>query len=85
VGQIVQVKVLGVDVALQRISLTMKGVQSTPTPLQEARQRPARPARRKRKKSPVAQEKVAPVIQPEPNMAEKLRALQAHFRGGGRS
>jgi protein Tex len=85
VGQIVQVKVLGVDVALQRISLTMKGVQSPPAPPPEARQRPARPARRKRKKAPVPQEKVAPVVQPETNMAEKLRALQAHFRGGGRN
>jgi uncharacterized protein len=85
VGQIVQVKVLGVDVALQRISLTMKAVQSPAAPPLEARQRPARPPRRKRKKAPVRQEKAAPVVQPEPDLAEKLRALQAHFRGGGRN
>jgi uncharacterized protein len=83
VGQIVQVKVLGVDVALQRISLSMKAVRSPAAPPAEAHQRPARPARRKRKK-PTAPP-AAPVVQPEPDMAEKLRALQAHFRGSGRT
>lgn len=84
VGQIVQVKVLGVDTALQRISLSMKGVQAPPAaPEAEARPRPPRPARRKRKK--VAAPKPEPVVQQETVMAEKLRALQAHFRGSGRS
>jgi uncharacterized protein len=86
VGQIVQVKVLGVDLTLQRISLTMKGGQAAPPPAPEVQQRPARPPRRRRKKPAVPNvPKVEPVPQPETVMAEKLRALQDHFRGSGRN
>jgi uncharacterized protein len=83
VGQIVQVKVLGVDVPLQRISLSMKAVQPAVTTPPEARQRPSRAPRRKRKKSPTP--KVEPVVSSETAMAEKLRALQAHFQGPSRA
>lgn len=89
VGQIVKVRVLSVDVALQRISLSMKGLR--PTPEQSEAPRPAvagkeatSPARRRRKKTtppprpPAAQP-------PETDMAEKLRALQARFQSTGRS
>jgi uncharacterized protein len=82
IGQVVQVKVLSVDVSLQRISLSMKAVQAAATPPPEARQRPLRPARRRRKKTPPPQ--VEPAAAPEVPLADKLRALQAHFRGSGR-
>ena len=82
VGQIVQVKVLGVDVSLQRISLSMKAVQSAAPPSPEARQRPARPPRRKRKKLPTP--KIEPAVATETVLAEKLRALQDHFHGSNR-
>jgi uncharacterized protein len=82
VGQIVQVKVLGVDAALQRISLSMKAVQPVTTTPSETRQRQPRPTRRKRKKPPTP--KIEPTITPETAMDEKLRALQAHFHGAGR-
>jgi uncharacterized protein len=89
VGQVVKVRVLSVDVALQRISLSMKGIRTTPGqpegPRQEAvrREAPA-PARRRRKRvAPPPKPPVAPP--PETDMAEKLRALQAHFQSPGRS
>jgi uncharacterized protein len=82
VGQIVQVKVLGVDAALQRISLSMKAVQPAATTPPETRQRPPRPPRRKRKKPPTP--KIEPTITTETAMDEKLRALQAHFHGASR-
>jgi uncharacterized protein len=82
VGQIVQVKVLGVDVALQRISLSMKAVQPAAATSPETRQRPPRPARRKRKKPQTP--KIEPAIATETAMDEKLRALQAHFHGASR-
>ena len=89
VGQVVKVRVLSVDVALQRISLSMKGLRMTPgqaeAPRKEAagREAPA-PARRRRKKvAPPPKQPAAPP--PETDMAEKLRALQAHFQSPGRS
>ena len=89
VGQVVKVRVLSVDVALQRISLSMKGIRMTPgqaeAPRKEAARREATaPARRRRKKvAPPPKPPVAPP--PETDMAEKLRALQAHFQSPGRS
>jgi uncharacterized protein len=82
VGQVVHVKVLGVDIALQRISLSMKAVRAPDASAAQTRERPARPARRKRKKP--AAPKAEAAAQTETVMAEKLRALQAHFRGQGR-
>jgi uncharacterized protein len=84
VGQIVQVKVLGVDAALQRISLSMKAVQPAASTPPETRQRPSRPPRRKRKKPSTPTPKSEPVITTETAMDEKLRALQAHFHGASR-
>jgi uncharacterized protein len=89
VGQVVKVRVLSVDVALQRISLSMKGLRMIPGqaegPRKEAVEREApAPARRRRKKvAPPPKPSVAPP--PETDMAEKLRALQAHFQSPGRS
>jgi uncharacterized protein len=89
VGQVVKVRVLSVDVALQRISLSMKGLRPTsgPTegPQKEAAGRePTAPARRRRKRvAPPPKPSAAPP--PETDMAEKLRALQAHFQSPGRS
>jgi protein Tex len=89
VGQVVKVRVLSVDVALQRISLSMKGLRMTPGPAEGPRQeaggrQAAAPARRRRKKvAPPPKPPAAPP--PETDMAEKLRALQAHFQSPGRS
>lgn len=97
VGQVVKVKVLGVDTALQRISLSMKGVEAPGEEIRPtARPRPQPAARRKvsrreRKKPPVVQAPANPAPvppaaeEPETDMAEKLRALQARFQGVGRS
>jgi uncharacterized protein len=89
VGQVVKVRVLSVDVALQRISLSMKGLRLTsgqvegPRKEGVGREAPA-PARRRRKKvAPPPKPPAAPP--PETDMAEKLRALQAHFQSPGRS
>ncbi len=79
VGQVVKVRVLGVDVALQRISLSMKGLQPTPGQSEGAHKGAAGPARRRRKKAaPPPKTPTAPA--PETVMAEKLRALQARFQ-----
>jgi protein Tex len=89
VGQVVKVRVLSVDVALQRISLSMKGLRMTPGPAEGPRKeavgrQAAAPARRRRKKvAPPPKPPAAPP--PETDMAEKLRALQAHFQSPGRS
>jgi uncharacterized protein len=79
VGQIVQVKVLGVDTALQRISLSMKALQPAEARAAAPRPKPPKPVRRKRKKLAAAK----PVAEkpPETSMEDKLRALQARFRG----
>jgi uncharacterized protein len=76
VGQIVQVKVLGVDVTLQRISLSMKSLQSSGGQPAAPPQRVAKGPRRKRKKTTTPP--AAPTA--ETVMAEKLRALQARFQ-----
>jgi uncharacterized protein len=89
VGQVVKVRVLSVDVALQRISLSMKGLRMTPGPAEGPRKEAVgreatAPARRRRKKvAPPPKPPAAPP--PETDMAEKLRALQAHFQSPGRS
>jgi uncharacterized protein len=89
VGQVVKVRVLSVDAALQRISLSMKGLRMTPGPSEGPRKeavgrQAAAPARRRRKKAaPPPKSPAAPP--PETDMAEKLRALQAHFQSPGRS
>src|SRR6266571_1709643 len=79
VGQVVKVRVLSVDVALQRISLSMKGLQPTPGQSEGSQKGAAGPARRRRKKAaPPPKPPAAPA--PETVMAEKLRALQARFQ-----
>ncbi len=89
VGQVVRVKVLSVDQALQRISLSMKLQQAASDQADSARRRPARSARRRRKRETTAtaaapqhnakpQRAAAP--EPELTMDEKLRALQARFQ-----
>lgn len=89
VGQVVKVRVLNVDVALQRISLSMKGLRPTSGPAEGPRTAAAgreatAPARRRRKRvAPPPKPSAAPP--PETDMAEKLRALQAHFQSPGRS
>lgn len=92
VGQVVKVKVLGVDVTLQRISLSMKGLQTPTASPQSApappslNPSPPAPARRRRKKVAVAQTPAAPPPPAEEtDMATKLRALQAHFQSPGRN
>jgi uncharacterized protein len=89
VGQVVKVRVLSVDVALQRISLSMKGLRPASGPAEGSRKEVAgreapAPARRRRKRvAPPPKTPAAPP--PETDMAEKLRALQAHFQSPGRS
>jgi uncharacterized protein len=93
VGQVVQVRVLGVDQALQRISLSMKVQpprQAQAAPPARNRAPSAAPPRRRRKRVPVAraaaprraaeapQREAAP--EPELTMEQKLRALQTRFR-----
>jgi protein Tex len=89
VGQVVKVRVLSVDVALQRISLSMKGLRPTsgPTegPRQEAAGREATASARRRRKRVAPPPKPPAAPPPETDMAEKLRALQAHFQSPGRS
>ena len=89
VGQVVRVKVLSVDHALQRISLSMKLQQVASTQADSARRRPARSARRRRRRettetaaAPQRPAKPQRVAAPEPEltMDEKLRALQARFQ-----
>jgi uncharacterized protein len=93
VGQVVQVRVLGVDQALQRISLSMKVQpprQAQAAPPARNRAPSAAPPRRRRKRVPVARAAAprraaeAPqreaVPEPELTMEEKLRALQTRFR-----
>jgi uncharacterized protein len=75
VGQVVQVKVLGVEQALQRISLSMKALQKAP----------ARPAENRSRRSPRRKRKPEAPRQESPSMDDKLRALQDHFRGAGRN
>jgi len=83
VGQIVKVKVLGVDVTLQRISLSMKGLQPTADRSEVSPKGAAGPVRRRRKKAaPPPKPPAAPA--PETVMAEKLRALQARFQNAER-
>jgi uncharacterized protein len=89
VGQVVKVRVLSVDVALQRISLSMKGLRMAPGAAEGPRKAAAgrgatAPARRRRKKV-AAPPKPPAAPPPETDMAEKLRALQAHFQSPGRS
>jgi uncharacterized protein len=92
VGQVVQVRVLGVDQALQRISLSMKLQPSRQAQAsQPARKRtPGAAPRRRRKRAPAAKTAApqraadAPQREAEPEleltMEEKLRALQSRFR-----
>jgi len=83
VGQVVKVRVLSVDVALQRISLSMKGIRPSAGQPEAPQKEAAAPARRRRKKiAPPPKPPVAP--EPETDMAEKLRALQARFQSPGR-
>jgi uncharacterized protein len=90
VGQVVQVKVLGVDSALQRISLSMKTLQAAPPRPAAPRKRATGSTRRRRKRPAAASVATAtpqaPAIPPQPaaaddiSMAERLRALQARFQ-----
>jgi len=89
VGQVVKVRVLSVDVALQRISLSMKGLRTNPGqaegPRREVASREATAPARRRRKKVTPPPKPPAVPPPEIDMAEKLRALQAHFQNPGRS
>lgn len=84
VGQVVQVRVLSVDQALQRISLSMKLQPPRQAQVsQPARKRASNAAPRRRKRAPAAraaaqQREAEP--EPELSMEEKLRALQTRFR-----
>jgi uncharacterized protein len=90
VGQVVQVKVLGVDQALQRISLSMKNLRAALPSPPPPRKRTAGSVRRRRRRPAAAQVATAsqqeamaphePVVVEEVSMAEKLRALQARFQ-----
>jgi uncharacterized protein len=92
VGQVVQVLVLSVDQALQRISLSMKiqaprQAQASPS---ERKRAPSAAPRRRRKRAPAARaaapQRAADAPQreaepgPELTMEERLRALQTRFR-----
>lgn len=92
VGQVVQVRVLGVDQTLQRISLSMKIQPPRQSqPAQPARKRAPSAAPRRRRKRALAAKATAPQCaaeatpresepEPELTMEEKLRALQSRFR-----
>lgn len=91
VGQVVQVRVLGVDMALQRISLSMKGVQSSQGQAEStaktegAARGAADPPRRRRRRGAAPPPRPPAAPEPETVMAEKLRALQARFQSTGRA
>ncbi len=93
VGQVVQVRVLSVDQALQRISLSMKLQTRQAQPSPAARKRGPNTGtapRRRRKRAPAARsaapQRAADTPQceaepePELTMEEKLRALQTRFK-----
>jgi protein Tex len=90
VGQVVQVKVLGVDQTLQRISLSMKTLQAAPPRPAAPRKRATGSTRRRRKRPAAANVATAAPQAPavlrqtaaedDMSMAERLRALQARFQ-----
>ena len=95
VGQVVQVRVLGVDQALQRISLSMKPLAPRPASASQGPRKRAQggaPPRRRRKRAPAARAETPqrpaeePLREPAPepdaelSMEERLRALQTRFR-----
>lgn len=90
VGQVVRVKVLGIDQALQRISLSMKTLQAATTPPPATHKRAPSGARRRRKRPATAKAAMASrhdaaaphdtATAGEVSMADKLRALQARFK-----
>jgi uncharacterized protein len=90
VGQVVQVKVLSVDQALQRISLSMKTLQAAPSRPAALHKRATGSPRRRRKRPAAAnvatatsQASAVPhqtAAANDMSMAERLRALQARFQ-----
>ncbi len=91
VGQVVRVRVLSVDQALQRISLSMKIQQRERAVPAAPRKRAASSPPRRRRRRPAAAKQAAPAQReapaqrrPEPerevSMEERLRALQARFQ-----
>ena len=88
VGDVVKVKVIGVDPAMKRISLSIKALLPKPRPPKPKR-KPAgagngRPMRKPRE-STVAVRKKKPAPKPEPqlSMEEKIRRLQEKFKSPG--
>ncbi len=88
VGDVVKVKVIGVDPAMKRISLSIKALLPKPRPPKPKR-KPAgagngRPIRKPRE-STVAVRKKRPAPKPEPqlSMEEKIRRLQEKFKSPG--
>ena len=98
VGQVIRVKVLEVDTALKRISLSMKAIEPPRAAPTSTRARANQPASRRRRKPSAAPKRTnepqgtktqagttqqdTAVVQPTMPMEEKLRALQAHFQSG---
>ncbi|MCZ6874129.1 MAG: S1 RNA-binding domain-containing protein, partial [bacterium] len=95
VGQVIRVKVLEIDVALKRISLSMKALEPPQAPAPNPPPRANQTTQRKRKKTTVPKRVNKPPsrttaettetteVQPAAPMEERLRALQAHFQGDG--
>jgi uncharacterized protein len=92
VGQVIRVKVLEIDVALKRISLSMKALEPPQAPAPNPPPRANRTTQRKRNKTTVPKRVNKPPsrttvetteVQPAAPMEERLRALQAHFQGDG--
>ncbi len=96
VGEVLKVKVIGIDAALKRISLSVKATQPKPKPRPKpqprakpkSRGKPGEDPRRSSDRKPRIKEAAVrtkrrpkPPPQPELSMEEKIRQLQEKFRG----
>ena len=95
VGDVVKVKVIGIDPDMKRISLsrkaTMEKPKPTPKPKPRRKPEPKEPVARKAKPGKPGKKEATVVVKrkpkpkpPEQSMEEKLRLLQQKFRGSNR-
>ncbi len=96
VGDVVKVKVIGVDPDMKRISLSRKAMMQKPKPRPKPKPRrkpePKEPVKARKakldkpgkKEATVAVKRIPKPKRPEPSMEEKLELLQQKFKGSNR-